>query len=90
MDIKPAFIDHFSGCGGYTLGMERARFRSLAAVDYNAEAFDTLRRNLTHIKYVLELFLRQLSTADLAALVGRVYILRKVKVYMRPHIYSAM
>ena len=70
MNNKPAFIDLFCGCGGFTLGMERAGFRCLAAVDFNAEAVDTLRRNLTHIKYVLERDLTLFSPAELAAMIG--------------------
>jgi len=70
MNSKPAFIDLFCGCGGFTLGMERAGFRCLAAVDFNAEAVDTLRRNLTHIKYVLERDLTLFSPAELAAMIG--------------------
>ena len=27
MNRKPAFIEFFCGCGGFTLGMERAGFR---------------------------------------------------------------
>jgi len=70
MNSKPAFIDLFCGCGGFTLGMERAGFRCVAAVDFNAEAVDTLRRNLTHIKYVLERDLTQFPPDELAALIG--------------------
>ena len=32
----PTFIDLFSGCGGFTLGMQRAGFDCLAAVDFEA------------------------------------------------------
>ena len=31
-------IDLFCGCGGYSLGMEKAGFNILAAIDFNAEA----------------------------------------------------
>jgi len=67
---KMNFIDLFCGCGGFTLGMERAGFRCIAAVDFNAEAVDTLRRNLTHIKYVLERDLTQFSPVELAEMIG--------------------
>jgi site-specific DNA-cytosine methylase len=32
------FIDLFCGCGGFSLGMERAGLQCLAAVDFNPEA----------------------------------------------------
>ncbi len=70
MNSKPTFIDLFCGCGGFTLGMERAGFRCVAAVDFNAPAVETLRRNLTHIKYVLERDLTQFRPDELAALTG--------------------
>lgn len=35
---KLTFIDLFCGCGGFSLGMERAGFGCLAAVDFNREA----------------------------------------------------
>ena len=38
MKNRPTCIDIFSGCGGLSLGMERAGFRTLAAVDSNKEA----------------------------------------------------
>ncbi|HSV98697.1 MAG TPA: DNA cytosine methyltransferase [Sedimentisphaerales bacterium] len=39
-------VDLFSGCGGLTLGMQRAGFHVLAAIDCDAVAIDTLRANL--------------------------------------------
>jgi DNA (cytosine-5)-methyltransferase 1 len=41
------FIDLFSGCGGFTLGMLRAGFLCVAAIDFNAEAIETLKLNLS-------------------------------------------
>ena len=45
-------IDLFSGCGGFTLGMMRSGFEVLAAIDFDADAVETLRANLatTHLK----------------------------------------
>lgn len=46
MTTAPTFIDLFSGCGGFTLGMLRAGFNCLGTIDNNAQAVATLRRNL--------------------------------------------
>lgn len=74
----PTFIDLFSGCGGFTIGMLRAGFDCLAAIDCNAEAIATLRANLqakspTGLKpvgFVLEADLTALSPEILAAKIG--------------------
>ena len=39
------FIDLFSGCGGFSLGLEWAGLRCLAAIDSNESAIGTLKRN---------------------------------------------
>lgn len=39
------FIDLFCGCGGFSLGMVRAGFRCLAAIDFNQEAITTFKAN---------------------------------------------
>jgi DNA (cytosine-5)-methyltransferase 1 len=43
------FIDLFCGCGGFSLGMERAGFRCLAALDFNPEAIKTFRANFPEV-----------------------------------------
>lgn len=40
-------LDLFCGCGGFTLGMQRAGFEVLAAVDFNTEAVITLNVNIS-------------------------------------------
>ena len=32
------FIDLFCGCGGFSLGLKRAGFEGLAAIDFNHES----------------------------------------------------
>jgi site-specific DNA-cytosine methylase len=39
---RPTCLDLFCGCGGFTLGMQRAGFDVLAAVDFNGDAVVTL------------------------------------------------
>ena len=40
-------LDLFCGCGGFSLGMERAGFRCLAAIDFNKEAVATFKANFS-------------------------------------------
>lgn len=63
------FIDLFCGCGGFTLGMERAGFKCLAAIDFNVEAVSTLQANLSHIKHVLHRDLTTFGPDELSELV---------------------
>ena len=62
------FIDLFCGCGGFSLGMERAGFTNLAAIDSNKEAMAVFRKNFPHVPLVLEEDLTKFRPADLDAL----------------------
>lgn len=42
----PLFIDAFAGCGGLSLGLLKAGWTGLFAIEKDAFAFDTLRHNL--------------------------------------------
>lgn len=83
MTLPPlTFIDLFSGCGGFTLGMLRAGFRCLAAVDFNHEAVATLSANLVEARHVgflppthaLEQDLNKYPPEALAALIGTSHV----------------
>ena len=71
-------LDLFCGCGGFTLGMQRAGFAVLAAVDFNADAVATLRNNLVvrrlpgllPVAHALERDLTVFPPAQLAAVIG--------------------
>jgi DNA (cytosine-5)-methyltransferase 1 len=71
-------LDLFCGCGGFTLGMQRAGFRVLAAIDFNPEAIATLRSNLADrphpdfspVSHVLHRDLTAFPPTDLATLIG--------------------
>lgn len=43
----PVFIDAFAGCGGLSLGLLKAGWRGLFAIEKDTFAFDTLSTNLT-------------------------------------------
>src|SRR5687768_5455345 len=47
------FLDLFAGCGGFTLGMCRAGFKCVAAIDSDPDAVKTLRQNLPEVSNVL-------------------------------------
>jgi DNA (cytosine-5)-methyltransferase 1 len=42
---KPTFIDLFSGCGGFSAGLEQAGLQCLAGIDHNEHAVNTFRQN---------------------------------------------
>ena len=64
------FIDLFCGCGGFSLGLERAGFRCLAAIDFDTEATATFRANFPNVPHVLERDLTQFLPGDLAKIIG--------------------
>jgi DNA (cytosine-5)-methyltransferase 1 len=68
--VSPTFLDLFSGCGGFTLGMQRAGFRCLAAIDFNEQAITTLHANLPNSGQVLLKDLSVYAPKELAALIG--------------------
>ena len=44
---KPTAMDLFAGCGGFSLGLERAGLQNLLAVEWDASCCDTFRANIT-------------------------------------------
>ena len=71
-------LDLFCGCGGFTLGMLRAGFRCLAAIDFNPAAVATLQKNLVEefhpdfapVSRSLEKDLTKYGPAELSELIG--------------------
>ncbi|MEO5716398.1 MAG: DNA cytosine methyltransferase [Luteolibacter sp.] len=64
------FIDLFCGCGGFSLGLKRAGFKGLAAIDFNPEAIQVFNANFEDIPQILEKDLTAFSPAELEALIG--------------------
>jgi DNA (cytosine-5)-methyltransferase 1 len=62
-------ISLFSGAGGLDLGFERAGFRILASVEYDADACATLRANFPETD-VIQSDLRQVATKDILRAAG--------------------
>src|SRR3954470_16376490 len=68
---KLQFVDLFAGCGGFTLGMEKAGLHAVAALDFNAEAIETFKANLPHVPHVLQRDLTKFGPEDLETLIGK-------------------
>lgn len=66
---KITAIDLFSGCGGFSLGMEKAGFDILAAIDFNEEAIKVYRENISKTSQVLCKDLTQFPPEDLAEII---------------------
>ena len=67
---RPNFIDLFCGCGGFSLGMERAGFGCLAAVDFNRDAIAVFQKNFAHVPQILDKDLTKFPPKELAKLLG--------------------
>jgi DNA (cytosine-5)-methyltransferase 1 len=46
-------LDLFSGCGGFSVGLEWAGVKCLAAIDFNAPAIETFKANHPHVRHAL-------------------------------------
>ena len=60
------FIDLFCGCGGFSLGMQRAGLGGLAAIDSNTEAVAVFQKNLPQIPFVLQKKIEEFPPKELA------------------------
>ncbi|HVT90633.1 MAG TPA: DNA cytosine methyltransferase [Tepidisphaeraceae bacterium] len=63
-------IDLFCGCGGFSLGLERAGFSVLAAIDFNPEAITVFQTNFPRIAHALCRDLTLFPPQELAGLLG--------------------
>ena len=72
MSGAPTFLDLFCGCGGFSLGMDRAGFKCVAAIDFNKEAIETFRANFPEIPEdrVRREDLTAFRPADLVKIIG--------------------
>lgn len=67
---QPTFIDLFCGCGGFSLGMERAGFRCLGGIDFNHQAAVVFARNFPQVPQALEKDLTGFGPDELSKLLG--------------------
>jgi DNA (cytosine-5)-methyltransferase 1 len=68
-DDKPTALDLFSGCGGLTVGLKRAGFRVLGAVDVDPLSIKTYRANHKDVT-VWEADIRDLKPAEIKSTLG--------------------
>jgi len=59
-------LDLFSGCGGFSLGLQRAGIKVLGAIDFNKEAIETYRENFPDVPFVKEADMKAMEPVDLA------------------------
>ena len=64
------FVDLFSGCGGFSLGLEWAGLKCLAAIDFIEPAIETFRLNHPKVPHALVKDLTKFSPKDLDRLLG--------------------
>lgn len=67
-------IDLFAGCGGISLGFERAGIDVLAAIDSDLKAIEVYRSNLPNVPHVLHEDLTSLAPEDLASRIETRYV----------------
>ncbi len=66
----PTAVDLFCGCGGFSLGLHKAGFETLAAIDADEHAISVYRHNFPNVEHVLKKNLLEFSPTELAALIG--------------------
>ncbi|MGB4063333.1 MAG: DNA cytosine methyltransferase [Azonexus sp.] len=63
-------LDLFSGCGGFSLGLEWAGVKCIAAVDFNAHAIETFKANHPGVPHALVQDLTKFRPQDLDELIA--------------------
>lgn len=64
------FLDLFSGCGGFSLGLQWAGLKCLAAIDFNEPAIDTFKANHPEVPHALVRDLTKFRPEQLDELLG--------------------
>lgn len=64
------YLDLFSGCGGFSLGLEWAGLKGLAAIDFNEPAIQTFRANHPNVPHALVRDLTKFHPEQLDKLLG--------------------
>jgi len=64
------FLDLFSGCGGFSLGLQWAGLRCLAAIDLNESAIETFKRNHPDVPVAMVKDLTKFAPKELDEVLG--------------------
>ena len=64
------YIDLFCGCGGFSLGLERAGLNCVAAIDNDHRCIQAFSNNFPSVKHVLERDLKSFTPEQLQELIG--------------------
>lgn len=67
---RPTCIDLFSGCGGLSLGLDRAGFSILAAIDFDEHAIKTYKENFPSVEHALHKDVTKFPPRELSKLIG--------------------
>ena len=67
---EPSFIDLFSGCGGFSAGLEQAGWKCLAGIDHNEHAIQTFKSNHCEESVALVKDMTQFQPKELEKLIG--------------------
>ena len=70
----PTFIDLFSGCGGFSIGLEQAGLKCLAGIDFNEHAINTFRDNHSSDTVALVKDMTIFKPSELAELIGTEHV----------------
>jgi DNA (cytosine-5)-methyltransferase 1 len=68
---KPTFIDLFSGCGGFSAGLEQSGMNCLAGIDHNEHAIYTFKANHSDSTVSLAKDMTIFEPSELEVLIGR-------------------
>jgi DNA (cytosine-5)-methyltransferase 1 len=68
---KFTFLDLFSGCGGFSNGLEQAGFECLAGIDFNEHAISTFKKNHSAKTVALVKDMTDFSPEELSLLIHR-------------------
>lgn len=71
---KPTFVDLFSGCGGFSAGLEQAGMNCLAGIDHNEQAIHTFKANHSDSTIALVKDMTQFQPKELEQLIGRNHV----------------